>query len=1639
MPLESRQSLTTDSDLQDVLDSAGNAARTGLQQFLTPERLAAALAIPLPKAREVAVDFTAGNGALLRNMGARQCLGVDLDAKAIGTAAETLHPDGLAQSWATATADFTKLFGLLADVDCKFDLIGLNPPFSMQWDKSRFNALATSECRAVREVFGAAVDTSHQSPVTSHKPKTIDSTLASLLAALDRLTPAGEGYILGNESTFTRLLGAPDGSDAIHAPCRQLREHVWLWLSLPDGTFPTANLRPAVLYFARGHSTPVNSPIFQLTVPDYGDGGKLGAAEARARAVSIAHAAAQTLSSIPQQRFTLRHGQSLHAAQSFHSGTVERWRACLAEYRTAVNGAKSAHEFNLWIEGGKIKRHLTPFQNFSGKIPKKDADALNQLHNQSPFALVMQKATRLALLRAVRGEADGKNPWRVDPQLATAVDSAMRGYHAARAPLYTPNKTQALGWLDEEDAITCTADLIPRQYISGVSESHQPVRLSGSNDQSPVTSHQSPEVGADSTPGVKTPWHQSTSLVPARLVQRNKRGEWVGGKDASKRISYGKTREFTWNFTETFDNEEQAVAWVCGGHREVKPAFRKGHTYEITTATRVIEREHRRPNAVTGRMEDCTLHGQELVIRIMDAEGNPHEFGDFTPAEAARTCSTTHPLEALTECFRIPEVDDVAKLHPEKFQAALRLCEWLDGSLCGGSPPLSDARLAEPPSPMLDGSEAAASPDAAAPFHAIIAAPPGCDPETATTLRTIQAAMRNNVDTTGHPAPIRFGGYQKQDMARGLVHGGALMGWEPGLGKTFPLILFGILGGARRHLLVVPESLHEQICREGRDKFGIEILRLNSQDDFAKDALLQECVADHLSGRRSAVRGWWITSYSQLGYNGADEFLGKEDDETGEMLQSVKILRERHAWPGWNPKEHDKGIGEKKNCYPPVPKDATAAELAGRTPMHSIHCLCRPTLATLIRPIFGEDAYVGCDEAVRLKANDSYTSLGVRRLAPQFRLVLTGTPVKNHLDDIFWLLWWAAGGSPEPTARFPYGGTNGEKEKFAREFMLIEQNHTREEEAAAKGAARSIRKRVPVLCNLHRLWKFFGPLIIRRRKDETAGIVPKTIVPITVTPGTAQQVVYQHHLVHKPQFTKEGKPMAPIAQILAQLTTLRVAALCPDSDLLKLRRVELAGVKDVLTAIAAGKAAAKMGFATPDATEGTGAPSDQSPVTSHQSLSERIRRATEGKAATTKAIKVARMAERSPFAAEADTALKLLQRMIEGDHAVDIDALCKAAPSLAEQIRAAIHVEKEPPASRSWTDHNPKQAAILAKIADLIAQGERVVVMSPFQDFGRSLFRRLQEAGVDTVLLDGDTSPAKRGRLALDFKRGRYAVLIGGSKSMGEGHSFECASHLIAPSIDWALDVNRQVEDRVHRLNSKKPVTIYAMVTANSIDVRLAALYREKADAAGLALDGRITPDTTGEVNLAALLRDAVRNFDPKAPTIDERAIETEWHGTLKTRLSLAMRQFREFIPIVDGTAPVTKADIKTALLMLSEPAAERPTPNAQRPTSKANALVIDLGAPVTSHQSPVTAAKPRGLLAAVPDGTLRVLLGLPPGTDITAQRTAFEQFAKGRTGDWRKLWKEWSGKAKPVTNHQSPVTPPDSRTPLQKIRNIEL
>jgi hypothetical protein len=448
---------------------------------------------------------------------------------------------------------------------------------------------------------------------------------------------------------------------------------------------------------------------------------------------------------------------------------------------------------------------------------------------------------------------------------------------------------------------------------------------------------------------------------------------------------------------------------------------------------------------------------------------------------------------------------------------------------------------------------------------------------------------------------VRFKGFQREDYARAALHDGVILGHDTGGGKglalfVWPCLKTGFFSGVKALkpkgavLLVAPGDLHEQVMDEGREKFHATTTVIDSQEKF-----LRLSTVNGTTGVRQLPPGFYITSYTQLGTNGVAEFPGLRDCLAAGSINGLfaedSDVEAYHGQRGILCQLHYERLRVLPEATPAGLKSALKAAIAANWELRAeyteayeqcrhfagpfnqltdesflwlhgqmlraryvecrqnighteyinhrkIKCVYSATLADLSSDTFD---CVAVDEGVKMKGETTHIGLGVRQMTPKYRLVLTATPIKNRLPDIFWLAWWAAGGHSEASPRWPFADDPADSEAFAEEFLISERNITAQEEGKSR-----YKKRTPQVCNVHKLWKLFAPIVLRRRKkDFGEDVVPKHRNIVRMPLGLHQAMVYQHHLLAK---YKDGKGRPAIGP---QLQALRIAAANPSSALLK--------------------------------------------------------------------------------------------------------------------------------------------------------------------------------------------------------------------------------------------------------------------------------------------------------------------------------------------------------------------------------------------------------------------------------------------------------------------------------------------------------
>ncbi len=168
-----------------------------------------------------------------------------------------------------------------------------------------------------------------------------------------------------------------------------------------------------------------------------------------------------------------------------------------------------------------------------------------------------------------------------------------------------------------------------------------------------------------------------------------------------------------------------------------------------------------------------------------------------------------------------------------------------------------------------------------------------------------------------------------------------------------------------------------------------------------------------------------------------------------------------------------------------------------------------------------------------------------------------------------------------------------------------------------------------------------------------------------------------------------------------------------------------------------------------------------------------------------------------------------------------------------------------------------KLSAFHEIVAELREGGHRALVFSQFVDHLSILRRDLDTAGIIYQYLDGSTPQKERQGRVASFQSGEGELFLISLKAGGVGLNLTAADYVIHMDPWWNPAVEDQASDRAHRIGQSRPVTVYRLVAANTIEEKIVALHHQKRDLADSLLEGTETSARVSAEDLMALLRDA--------------------------------------------------------------------------------------------------------------------------------------------------------------------------------------
>jgi len=135
--------------------------------------------------------------------------------------------------------------------------------------------------------------------------------------------------------------------------------------------------------------------------------------------------------------------------------------------------------------------------------------------------------------------------------------------------------------------------------------------------------------------------------------------------------------------------------------------------------------------------------------------------------------------------------------------------------------------------------------------------------------------------------------------------------------------------------------------------------------------------------------------------------------------------------------------------------------------------------------------------------------------------------------------------------------------------------------------------------------------------------------------------------------------------------------------------------------------------------------------------------------------------------------------------------------------------------------------------------------------------RRRQGPGRRYQYLDGSTPAADRAKRVDAFQSGEGAVFLISLRAGGTGLNLTAADYVVHLDPWWNPAVEDQASDRAHRIGQTRPVTVYRLVMADTIEEKIVALHDRKRDLADRLLADADSAARLSAKELLALLRDA--------------------------------------------------------------------------------------------------------------------------------------------------------------------------------------
>ena len=159
-------------------------------------------------------------------------------------------------------------------------------------------------------------------------------------------------------------------------------------------------------------------------------------------------------------------------------------------------------------------------------------------------------------------------------------------------------------------------------------------------------------------------------------------------------------------------------------------------------------------------------------------------------------------------------------------------------------------------------------------------------------------------------------------------------------------------------------------------------------------------------------------------------------------------------------------------------------------------------------------------------------------------------------------------------------------------------------------------------------------------------------------------------------------------------------------------------------------------------------------------------------------------------------------------------------------------------------------------VEDLQKNKHKALVFSQFVKHLSIIRRYLDRKGIRYQYLDGSTPTNQRKKRVEAFQNGEGKLFLISLKAGGSGLNLTAADYVIHMDPWWNPAVEDQASDRAHRIGQTRPVTIYRLVSENTIEEKIVKLHKYKRDLADGLLEGSNLSGSMNATDMLALIQE---------------------------------------------------------------------------------------------------------------------------------------------------------------------------------------